>query len=182
MTDPRLERARRLLRDSHEHLLAACGGLTEAQWRWRPDDTTWSALDNLEHLAVIERGSGRMLVEGMAHPEAAAAPAREAAVLSVHDERLVTALLSRTERAPAPERVQPKGRFATGAEALATFNASRAQVVAWADAPSWPPSEKVAPHPRLGPLDGIQWMLFLGAHAERHARQVTELLAALPPG
>lgn len=182
MTDPRLERAQRLLRDSQEHLLAVCGGLTEAQWRWRPDETTWSALENVEHLAVVERGSARMLVEGMTHPEAADAPVREPAVLAVYDERMVTGLLERTERAEAPERVRPKGRFASGAEALGSFLEWRTKLLAWADAPTWAPASKVAPHPRFGTIDGIQWMLFLGAHAERHVRQATDVLTGLPRG
>jgi hypothetical protein len=182
MADPRLERARRLLRDSQAHLIAACGGLTEDQWRWRPDDATWSALDNVEHLAVVERGSARMLVEGMTHPEAADAPVREAAVLAVYDERMVTSLLGRTEKADAPDRVRPKGRFASGAEALANFNEWRTKLTAWADAPTWPPASKVAPHPRFGQIDGVQWMLFLGAHAERHVRQLADVLTALPRG
>lgn len=180
MTDPRLERARRLLRDSHAHLLAACGSLTESQWRWRPDDATWSALDNVEHLAVIERGTTRMLLEGLSHPDATDAPRREPAVLAVYDERIVTGLFGRDDRRAAPERVSPKGRFATGAEALANFTESRTRITAFADAPTWDLVSKVAPHPALGVIDGIQWMLFLGGHAERHVRQISELLSRLP--
>lgn len=160
--------------------MAACGGLTEAQWRWRPTEATWSALDNVEHLAVVERGSARMLADGMTHPEAADAPVREAAVLAVYDERLVSGLLGRDEKADAPDRVRPKGRFETGAEALANFIEWRTKLLTWADAPTWPPTSKIAPHPRFGMIDGVQWMLFLGAHAERHVRQVTELLSGLP--
>lgn len=180
MTDPRLERARRLLRDSQARLLAATGGLTDAQWRWRPAPGTWSVLDGVEHLATIERGTTRMLLDGLSHPEAADAPVRDAAVLAVYDERLVTGLLSRDERLVAPERVAPSGRFASGADALAQFTEWRGKLMAWADAPTWPPASRTAPHPRLGTIDGVQWMLFLGGHAERHVRQMHEVLSALP--
>lgn len=180
MTDPRLERARRLLRDSHEHLLAVCGGLSEAQWQWRPAPSAWSVLDNLEHLAVVERGSGRMLIEGLTHPEAADAPVREAAVLATYDERIVTGLFGRDDKRDAPERVRPKGRFTTWADALANFTESRTKLTAFADAPTWPLSSRVAPHPAFGTIDGIQWMLFLGAHTERHVRQMAEVVSAMP--
>ena len=31
-----------------------------------------------------------------------------------------------------------------------------------------------APHPALGPLSGYGWIAFAGAHAARHAAQITE--------
>jgi hypothetical protein len=32
-------------------------------------------------------------------------------------------------------------------------------------------------HPQFGELDCYQWLLFVGAHSERHARQAEEVIA-----
>lgn len=34
-----------------------------------------------------------------------------------------------------------------------------------------------APHPVLGPLNGYQWVLFIGQHEERHLSQLRETLS-----
>lgn len=174
----RLDLARATLRDSHLHLLAATGGLTDAQWTWRRQDGEWSPLDVVEHLAVVERGSSRFLVEGFTHPEVADAPARSESDLSAYDSKLIGWLTTRDTPVTAPERVAPKGRFATGPEALENLTTSRQALVAFADAPSYDLASKVAPHPRLGLLDGVQWMLFLAAHMERHVAQLEAISSA----
>lgn len=33
----------------------------------------------------------------------------------------------------------------------------------------------VAPHPILGPLDGILWIRFLAVHTKRHSKQAEEI-------
>ena len=33
----------------------------------------------------------------------------------------------------------------------------------------------VVPHPALGELDGVQWLLFVAYHTDRHAAQLGEL-------
>jgi DinB superfamily len=39
--------------------------------------------------------------------------------------------------------------------------------------------EVVIEHPRLGPLNVYQWLVFLGAHEGRHTLQIREAAAAL---
>lgn len=178
MTASRLDRARALLRDSHQHLLAAVGGLTDAQWSWRESPEQWSVLDNVEHLAVVERGTMRFVTDGFSHPEAEPAPARSAETLDAFDQKLIGWMVARDERRNAPERVNPKGRFASGAEALDNLTVSRQSVMTFADAPTYALDAQMAPHPAVGKIDGIQWLLFLGGHMERHVRQIEEILRA----
>ncbi|MDX2182637.1 MAG: DinB family protein [Gemmatimonadaceae bacterium] len=177
MTSTRLDRARALLRDAHQHLLAAVGGLSAEQWSWRPTDQQWSVLDNVEHLAVVERGTVRFLTDGFTHPEAEAAPARPIEALDAYDQKIIAWMLSRNERRNAPERVNPKGRFTSGQEALDNLTTSRQSIIAFADAPTYALEAHLAPHPAVGKIDGIQWLLFLGGHMERHVRQIEEIVA-----
>jgi uncharacterized damage-inducible protein DinB len=178
MTSTRLDRARALLRDAHQHLLAAVGGLSDEQWHWRAADTHWSALDTVEHLAVVERGTVRFLTDGFSHPEAEAAPPRSAEALDAYDQKIITWMITRDERRTAPERVNPKGRFTSGQEALENLTASRQSIISFADAPTYALEAHTAPHPAVGKIDGIQWLLFLGGHMERHVRQIEEIVAA----
>ncbi|MEO8131703.1 MAG: hypothetical protein ABI822_31705, partial [Bryobacteraceae bacterium] len=45
--------------------------------------------------------------------------------------------------------------------------------------PDYPLRWKIVPHFALGALDGYQWLVFLGAHCDRHVRQL-EAVKALP--
>ncbi len=83
-------------------------------------------------------------------------------------------LRDRSQRGEAPERIRPKGRFATREETIRAFEERRAANIAYARETSEPLRDRFAPHPFAGVIDGYQWILFLAAHTDRHAAQIEE--------
>jgi hypothetical protein len=77
----------------------------------------------------------------------------------------------------APGLVRPGEDAMSRSEAVAAFVAARSRTIELARTTSADLRVRFMENPALGLLDGYQWLLFVGAHTERHtaqAREVTE--------
>jgi len=151
---------------------AALAGLARDQWNFRPAPEHWSILETAEHVAVVEEGIARLLTTKLAELPLSEEQRQR---LKARDVLVTTAMFDRNTRLTAPERVNPTGRYADPAEALAVFESARAGLLDWLAATELDLRAFGAPHPRLGLLDGKQWLLFDAAHCERHTHQILEI-------
>ena len=86
----------------------------------------------------------------------------------------VERLADRGSRLVAGERAEPRAGLDHTA-AWAALERSRAELrAALIDGDGLALGERVQPHPFIGPLNLYQWVLFVGAHEARHARQIAE--------
>jgi uncharacterized damage-inducible protein DinB len=158
------------LEKSREDLHSAVEGIAEAEARTKPAEGRWSVLECVEHVATVERRFlGRL--ESAGQLESAIDPQREAGVLAM--------VTDRNQQRQAPEIVQPSGRFASLAEALADFDATRAQVIQFAEIRHDELRTLGSQHPLFGQVTGYELMLIIAGHACRHAAQIREARAAL---
>jgi hypothetical protein len=85
----------------------------------------------------------------------------------------------RTEghRIVAPERLRPapEAKLAPSWESLQQVRERTHRAVATIDGRDI--GTVSAPHPVFGPINGYQWVLFIGQHEERHLEQLREALA-----
>ena len=159
------------LRATTDGFLAAIEGVTPAQWAWTPEPDRWSVGQAAEHVTVVLRGVTKLVTTkllSMPIPPGQERP-------TITDDQIVKLLFDRSRRVPAPETVQPTGRWATREECATVFQQARDGMCHWFEATSEDLRQFAAPHPVLGPLDGVQWLLFVAAHTERHTRQVREM-------
>jgi uncharacterized damage-inducible protein DinB len=158
------------LEKSRQDLHSALEGIDEAEARLRPAEGRWSVLECLEHVATAERRFlGRL--ESAGQLESPIDPQREAGVLAM--------VTDRSPRRQAPEMVQPSGRFASLAEALADFDATRANVIRFAETRHAELRALGSQHPLFGQVTGYELMLIIAGHACRHAAQIREARAAV---
>jgi hypothetical protein len=88
---------------------------------------------------------------------------------------ILAAIPDRSRRAQAPQPVVPTGRW-TPAETLDHFLKSRASTIEFLQ--STPDlRQHVTDSPLKQPLDAYEWLLFMGAHSERHTKQILEVKA-----
>jgi len=159
------------LEASRRRLLGALEGLTEAEWRSRPSPARWSIADCAEHITAAELPLSKfMAVSATAEPSE---PLRRE--IRGKDDFVRRFLRDRSRRDEAPERIRPKGRFATREDTARAFEERRAANVAYVRETSDPLRDRFAPHPFAGVIDGYQWVLFLAAHTDRHAEQIEEI-------
>jgi len=159
------------LEESRRRLLAALENLTDDEWRRRPSADRWSIAECAEHVTAAELPLAKFFATA-ATVEPSEEERRE---IRGKDEFVRRHLRDRSQRGEAPERIRPKGRFATQEETIRTFEERRAVNLAYVRETSEPLRDRFAPHPFAGVLDGYQWVLFLAAHTDRHAAQIEEI-------
>ena len=159
------------LTTTHDQVLAEAANLSDAQWSFKPAPDRWSVGEVVEHLALAEPFIFELQQKTMAGP---AASAEQRAAAQGKDEVLLKKIPDRTQKANAPEPLQPGARIGSRAEVLAAFKERRAKTLDYAKKTSDDLRGRVGDSP-LGPVDGYQWLLFIGAHTERHLGQIREV-------
>jgi len=159
------------LEGSRRRLLAAIEGVTGEQWTRRPEEGRWSIAECVEHIGSAELPRERPFASG-AREQPTEEERRE---IRKKDDYVRTFLRDRSQKGEAPERIRPRGRFATREEAIRTFEERRAANLAWVRATAEPLRDRYGAHPFAGVIDGFQWILFLAAHCDRHAAQIEEI-------
>lgn len=159
------------LEESRAKLLAVAAGLTPEQWHARSSEEAWSIADCAEHVAAAELPLERFFATGARERPSE----EERRQIRGKDDYVRTFLRDRSQKGEAPERIRPKGRFVTPAEALRIFDERRSANIAFVRQTTEPLRDRFSPHPFAGVIDGYQWILFLAAHCDRHAAQIREI-------
>ncbi len=153
-------------------LVAAFSPLSDAQWSWAPDDVIWSAALIAEHLAVIDRGTARLITDKFETLTPASYTAEQRAK---KDAMIPVAVANRGVKIEAPASVRPKNRFATREECMASLLGARDAIAVAVRTAGDTLRTRSFNHPVLGDLDGLQWAVFSAEHGARHMAQVAEL-------
>ncbi len=140
----------------------------------RPSPERWSVAEILEHLAMIETATVSFLTP-LVETAPLLAPDTHPSPTAIPRDRL----RDRSTRVTAPEIVQPRGAM-TYDQAVEALDRSRTSLLLVLEAAAGRDLTAIGrPHPRLGQLDGYQWLAIVGAHEERHALQILEIAAEL---
>jgi uncharacterized damage-inducible protein DinB len=159
-------------------LFQAVEGLSDEQQGFRPAPEKWSAAQLCDHLSIVEGNVTGLLGRLLAKTEESGqARSSEDAFAPVSIEEFVEQ--TRAVKLNAPESIRPADSRPL-AESLAALSDSRSALHALR-----PRLEQVDghaarfPHPAWGPLNLYQWLLFIGAHEERHIAQIEALKQAM---
>jgi hypothetical protein len=145
-------------------LLAAVEGMSDPEALASVEDR-WSAIGNIEHLTIVEANLMRGIVGSEEGGEAA----------EVGKElRLFEAVKSRRRKVSAPAPALPPGKCRTVAEAMAKFDAVRAETVRFVEGCGKDLRRCGTTHPLLGPLSAMECIHLVAAHPFRHAAQIRE--------
>jgi DinB superfamily len=160
------------LKDSRAEFLSASAGLSESQAKASPAPGRWSVLYCVEHVVAAETRFLGWLRNPIADTPPPADKQREAQILS--------RVAGRATVIEAPEPVRPGGRFSTLAEAVAEFQAIRAESIQFAEGQRDGLYSLAAKHPFLGVCNGAEAMVLIAAHSRRHAAQIREIREISP--
>lgn len=169
---PDREEATQYLESTRDGVLHATSGLSEAQWNFKAAPDRWSVAEVTEHIAAAED-----LFREMVENQVLKAPARaEKEDVAALDAMVVRVIPDRTRKADAPEALRPTNRFGSPEEALRHFVAAREKTLALLKS-----RDDLREHATESPLgkklDAYEWILFAGAHSERHTKQIEEVEA-----
>lgn len=162
------------LHASRKQFLDSVAGLSPAQWNYKPTPTSWSIAECAEHVALSEEFIFRMatgqILKNAATPE-------KAAEVKGREEMVLKVLPVRDQKAQAPEPLKPSGRWKTPQEAVAAFKKLRDEHIVYLDQ-TQDPLRVHFQQSAVGLLDAYQWIIYMGAHTERHTNQILEVKAS----
>lgn len=165
------ERGLKYLQQTRDGVVAATKGLSEAQMKFKPAPDRWSVAETLEHIVLVEDFLLQNTEERTMKAPAGAADRDTAKI----DAMVLAMIPDRSHKAQAPPPAVPTGRW-TPADTLDHFLKSRAKTIEFLQ--STPDlREHVADSPLGQPLDAYEWLLYIGAHSERHTKQILEVKA-----
>lgn len=172
---PRTEEMLRHLDANRVILRAAVDGVPPSLREKRPQPDRWSVAETLEHLTRTEDGITRFLSVRLSEAQGAGLLQPEHDLSSIAGSIDHDRIIDRTRQITAGERVLPRGEM-DAATALTALDATRAKLRQLIIANDGLSIGAVSlPHPVLGPINGYQWLIFVGSHEARHAAQIREI-------
>lgn len=172
LTEAERDRAMKYLESTKQAVVQATAGLSPAQWSFKAAPDRWSVAEVMEHIAAAED-----LIRTSIENEILKAPARtEPADLAALDDFVLKAIPDRSHKAEAPEPLKPTNRFGSPEAAVKHFVEARAKTEAILKEHSDLRAHAVD-SPLGKKLDAYEWLLFIGAHSERHTKQIEEVKA-----
>jgi len=165
------DRAMSHLHATRKQFLDSIDGLSEAQWKFKPNEKTWSIAEVAEHMAISEEGLPAMIQKQFLTSPVSTAN------LKANDELILKGLVDRSKKFQAPEMLRPTNRWKNRAELTSSFKTNRDKLIDYVDKTSDELRSHTMPNPLFKEVDGYQWVLFISAHSERHMLQILEVKA-----
>lgn len=173
LTDAERDMAVKELTNSQNELLNALDGLSDAQLNYKPDAETWSLAEITEHLAIAENGIFGMLTESLKTP---ADPSRRGEV-KMTDEQVLGFIEDRSTKMKTQEPMEPTGKFGNFEATLEAFKDSREDHVDYLMDTDDDLRNHYTQLP-FGTFDGLQVVLFMSGHTDRHVQQMHEVMSS----
>jgi FtsP/CotA-like multicopper oxidase with cupredoxin domain len=173
------DRALSELQTSRQQFLDAIAGLTPAQWTYKAGPDRWSIAEVAEHIIAAEDYIGGLVTKKMmASPADTAKAEQRQPSNSKMDEGFLTGLRDRSKKANAPGEIVPKGIYKTPGDAADAFQAARGKTLEYVRTTNDALREHFAtPFPGFE-MDGVQGLLMIAGHNERHVLQMLEVKQA----
>ena len=172
LTDAEREMAVQELNKTKDRLTSTIEGLSEAQLNFKIDSTSWSVAEGVEHLAISENMIGGMLQGALKTP---ADPTKRDSV-QISDEKLLAMISGRERKVKTGEAFEPSGKFGSHDETVKEFATKRDEHITYLKETTNDLRNHYAQSP-FGTLDGLQVLLFMSGHTERHVAQMEEVMA-----
>jgi hypothetical protein len=164
------------LYSSRKLFLDSISGLSVAQWTYKAGADRWSIAEIAEHIVAAEGFIGGVAKESVSKTPADTAKAAERAPEDAKmDEALLVLLRDRSKKVIAPAQITPKGIYKTPQEAVAAFNLAREKTIEYVLNTEDDLRDHFSSQLTDSELDGVQGLLLVGGHTERHVEQIEEV-------
>lgn len=172
LTDEERKMATDHLEQTHKRVVHAVADLTHEQLNFKATPESWSIAECVEHLAIAEGMFSGMLQGSLKEP---ANPALRDSV-TMTDEKLIGFISVRDTKVKTPEPFEPNGKFGSHDETLAAFTTKRKEHIELVKTTEADLRNHYGQLP-FAKIDGLQIMLFMSGHTERHVKQMEEVMA-----
>jgi hypothetical protein len=160
-----------LLQETNDNLLKKVKGLTAEQLNFKPDATSWSVAECVEHIAISENNIFGFAQMGLKEP---ADPSKRSEI-KMTDEAIVKMIADRSAKRKTQESFEPTGKFGSFDATLGEFKTKRNNSINYIKTTSDDLRNHYNDFP-FGKIDTYQTILFMAAHSKRHTDQIDEVL------
>lgn len=172
LTDDERKMASDYLTQTQYRLANTVKGLSEAQLKFKASPESWSVAECIEHIAISEGMLGGMLQGALKTP--ANSSLRDS--VSMPDKQLIGMISSREQKVKTSESFEPSGKFGTHKETLEAFAVKRREHIKYIKTTEDDLRNHYGKLP-FATIDGLQIILFISGHTERHVKQIEEVMA-----
>lgn len=172
LTDDEREMIIKELTHSQKEFMRAVEDLSLEQLNYKPDDETWSIAEITEHLAITENTIFGLLEQSLKTP----ADASRRSEVTMNDAQILGLIEDRTNKVKTQQAMEPTGQFGGFEETLETFNDRRENHIDYIRDTEDDLRNHYAALP-FGTVDGVQIVLFLTGHTDRHVQQLHEVMS-----
>ena len=168
MPDAHKKEIEAVLQEGMDALDDAVRDIDEETASRRPQPDAWSALECVQHIALVEAGLLSRLKE--AKPDGASHEDR------AREARFQALALNRERRIEAPDRVIPRRESQSLAQAVEAFRAARSQTMRFVDEFDGDLRSWLTTHPLITrPVNCYEMLLLMALHPRRHAQQIAQI-------
>ena len=159
------------LNETADKLIQEISDLSPSQWTYKPSDNVWSIAEISEHILVSEELLFQR-VSQMLNSDPSPEKAPEAVG---YTQGIVDFMNNREQKFPANSRIQPEAVYKSADDFMHYFNRRRNRTIEFLQTTQEPLSGYHANFRPLGDMNAFQWIVFIGAHTERHLAQIREV-------
>lgn len=175
LTKEERAKAVKMLKDSEERTIDALEKLTDEQLKFKPAPNKWSVLEVAEHISLAEDeifGGVKGAIAAGVNPDWEAKTKGKSAFLE-------KALLDRSHKVQAPEKLVPQGKMSRE-EVIAKLKEVRGKTIRFTQTTRLPLKSYTFDHPApiFGTLSAYQWLELIALHNMRHNLQIDEVMAS----
>ncbi|OLN23687.1 hypothetical protein BTO30_02825 [Domibacillus antri] len=146
-------------------LLEAVDGLTDDKLNKRPDSDSWTIMQVLDHLYLMEQGITKAIASELKNPDSKKA-----------EPKPIEKTTDRSYKKDAPEFAKPPYDYRTLQQMKDRLYISRDQLLRLLEQTDEETlNNKSYPHSSFGPMPLSQWVPFIGLHEKRHLLQIEEI-------
>lgn len=160
------------LKQSQKELFSRIKNLSDDQWTFKANETSWSPAEICEHIFKTE---GTLVSRADAMDTTTFKPQSEAYVKEKVD-FIINFLQNRERKFNAPEHIQPEGQFTSAKAFMSTFKKKRSETMDYVNSIDKPLKGYYKKFGSLGEISGYHWLVFISAHTQRHIQQLDEVL------
>jgi len=140
--------------------------LTDQQFNEKPNLTSWSPKEIIEHLVRLEKMITKGIKFQLANPSSPHAMKKPIQLITI-----------RVIKVKAPSYIVPSGEYQTIEEMKALLDDARAELLSlYASTDLNTFKTKSMKHPLFGQVPLIQWFAFVGLHEKRHTKQLEKTI------
>ncbi|MCK5443520.1 MAG: DinB family protein [Maribacter sp.] len=174
LTDKEREMGVSELMKTQKRLTSTIEGLTKAQLNFKSTPESWSVAECVEHLAISEGMIGGMLQGALK----TVADASKRDSVKISDKDLMAMISSRDKKVKTGEAFEPSGKFGSHKETVQTFLTKRGTHIEYLKTTTDDLRNHYGQLPLpFGTIDGLQILMFMSGHTERHVKQMEEVIA-----